>query len=169
MKTSLILLGLGLALFIPLASAHELQTDGSMGAVMHIDPNDNPGTNATSTFELIFQGDAPDLTKCDCHVVLKDATSTIYFAKVGDPDLEVTPKNMTFAYRFPVLGAYSLTVMGTDPKPFSLTYNISVATPDGSPDDDGGTMQMSPLVHSIHLGLFALMIGGAVYIILRKE
>ena len=48
-------LGLSAALGVYSVSAHVLKTDGTTGATLHIEPNDNPGTNATSTISLFFQ------------------------------------------------------------------------------------------------------------------
>lgn len=109
-------------------SAHELETDGQIGAVLHIDPADSPraGQQANLFFDLKDKQGKFSLEQCDCKVVVQQNGEELY---------SVSPTSvsgvLTTAYTFPSKGVYQLQLQG---KPlqkdsfaaFTLTYDISI-------------------------------------------
>jgi hypothetical protein len=111
-----------LLLLLP-ATAHELQTDGDVGALMHIQPDDNPRAKVFTTawFGLVQRGGTPiPLSQCACSL-------QIY---VGEPQPGqkpvLTPKlqerkvqdgigsqtKLTAQLKFPRTGAYTMVLAG---------------------------------------------------------
>lgn len=121
------------------AVAHNIQTDGTVGATFHIEPDHNPraGEPTTAWFALTKAGgEAIPLAQCDCRLAVYD--------RAADPDTPVlTPPLEAIAaeqYRdipgaeivFPQAGIYELEISGS-PKaeaefePFALTYSVTVS------------------------------------------
>jgi hypothetical protein len=115
------------------ASAHVLKSDGSIGAVIHIEPDDDPiiGEDATFFFEFKDKDNKFGLSRCDCSFSIFDGNERVFsesFAKAsGSGDLS-SPE---FTYIFPKKGVYTLTVIGKplsdqDFKNFTLEYDLRV-------------------------------------------
>ncbi len=113
--------------------AHVLQTDGNIGAVLHIEPDDDPivGQPAQLLFDMRdktgrFQGQS-----CDCEVVITEAGKQIYsqtlYAQTPNPALN----NPVLTFTFPQKDVYQIQVVGKPTKnhvfqPFTLSYSIRV-------------------------------------------
>jgi hypothetical protein len=128
-----------LASFTPAAIAHNIQTDGTVGATFHIEPDHNPhaGEPATAWFALTQSGGEPlPLAQCDCRLAV--------YNRATNPDTPVlTPPLIAIAaeqYRdipgaeivFPQAGIYELEISGSPKpganfKPFSLAYSVTVS------------------------------------------
>ena len=120
------------ALVINPASAHELESDTTIGAVLHIQPNDSPVVGEETTYRLAFTDTANklDLNACDCSVEIKFEGNTIETrALTASSKLESTD-----TYIFKEAGLYTLIATGK-PKAldtfgeFTLTYPIRVTSP----------------------------------------
>lgn len=128
-----------LACFTPSAVAHNIQTDGTVGATFHIEPDHNPraGEPATAWFALTKSGgESLPLAQCDCRLQV--------YNRAANADTPVlTPPLKAIAaeqYRdipgaeivFPQAGIYELEISGA-PKagaefePFSLTYSVTIS------------------------------------------
>jgi hypothetical protein len=137
-----LLLVLVLVLFPGLASAHVLQTDGNIGAVLHIDPSDDPVATQSSGFYFDFQDKSGkfQLTNCSCTVVIHQGDQQLDSEQLSLASLTTA----SFTYTFPAKGVYQVHVIGvpktTDAfQPFSLVYTIRVErdtgdTKSGVPD-----------------------------------
>lgn len=121
------------------AVAHNIQTDGTVGATFHIEPDHNPraGEPTTAWFALTQAGgEAIPLAQCDCRLAVYD--------RATEPDTPVlTPPLEAIAaeqYRdipgaeivFPQAGIYELEISGSpkaeaDFEPFALTYSVTVS------------------------------------------
>lgn len=120
-----------------IASAHVLKTDGDIGVVLHINPDDNPVSGQATQYELSFQQATRQfrLAQCLCRITfLKDSTvlATNTLAATSDQVSEDT-------YIFPKAGVYTLRVTGEPKQPgdfqkFSLDYIVRVS-------GDGATSQ----------------------------
>jgi hypothetical protein len=143
------------------ASAHILVTDQGVGAVFHVDPNDAPTPDATSTVSAIFQSESFDLSTCNCDLSLSKDGRLIFDKQLTDPLFKVTPHNVTFHYMFPSAGAYSVAIAGED---FRLVYNFEVR-----PDPTKQVSEMSSRTHILHLVLFAVAIAYGGYILLSDR
>lgn len=131
-------------------SAHSLVTDGTIGAIIHVDPDDDPVIGQPAGLHFTFQDTAErfQLASCRCSAVVKrdgkELTSQLL--------VQSADNSGGLQYTFPEKGVYSVQVLGV-PKtpdafqPFSLTYDIRV--------EREGTSQRSPWLWP------ALLIGGA--------
>jgi len=114
------------------ASAHELESDTTVGAVLHIQPDDNPMVNTQITYVLAFTDTANklDLKACDCTVAIQRDGTTIQTQPL-DASAKLTSTN---TYTFTEPGAYTIRVTG-EPKThdafseFNLSYPIRVTEP----------------------------------------
>ncbi|HRH31119.1 MAG TPA: hypothetical protein PK950_00435 [Candidatus Paceibacterota bacterium] len=112
------------------ASAHVLKTDGTMGAILHIDPNDSPvaGEPASIFFDLKDSANIFAVENCVCVVSVLQS---------GESILEKTVTRIApVTYTFPERSIYTVQFSGT-PKagegaatfePFVLSYDIRVDT-----------------------------------------
>lgn len=113
--------------------AHILKTNGSVGAVMHITPDDDPIAGEESSFFFEFK-DKENKFKpnaCDCTITISQSGKEILrqplFANNSDPSLT----NASLSFTFPVRDVYTITIFG---KPltqnafteFTLTYDLRV-------------------------------------------
>lgn len=96
------------------AYAHILLTDGSIGAVVHVNPEDDPviGQPASFFFEFKDKTNKFSPADCDCQYSLaqngKVLTSGNLFADTETPSLD----NASFNYSFPEKGVYSIIITG---------------------------------------------------------
>ncbi len=113
--------------------AHVLKTGGTIGAVMHVDPDDDPIAGSKSTFYLDFK-DTTNRFKpeqCDCTLSIFQNGKEIYSQDLFENTNSPTLTSVAVVYTFPTRGEYTLKVSGKPYtagtfKPFSLTYDIDV-------------------------------------------
>ena len=128
-------LAIGLAVFgaviaIPgIASAHVLKIDGTIGAVLLINPDDNPVSGDMTDYVLSFhdyQGHF-SLPRCNCAVTVILQGKTIATEPLAVSSTEVSENH----YRFGRPGVYTMRFTG-QPKtpgafqPFMLNYEVRV-------------------------------------------
>lgn len=106
-------------------SAHVLSTDGSIGAVLHITPDDDPmvGVPAYFYFEFKDKEDKFDESICTC-------VATIF--QNGQKIDNILLTNSSFSYTFPQKDIYTIKVSGSTTvansfQPFALTYDVRVS------------------------------------------
>jgi hypothetical protein len=122
--------------FLPeLASAHVLKTDGTIGAVLHILPDDNPESGKATTYELEFSDTLGQFTisKCLCNAALTIGTKVVS----GTTLHESGPLSSVNNIAFPTANVYTLRVTGTPKKagefePFELDYIVRVEAGTGA-------------------------------------
>lgn len=161
MRLLIVTLLLGLGLVSPI-NAHVLKTNGTIGAVIHIDPEDNPIVGQAATFYLSFKDTAErfQLANCTCQArILRNgqpiATETISSG--------LKPNEGTFQFTFPERAVYQVEVAGTPNDrgafdAFTFRYDLRVErTAQPSSGDD-------TLFHTIHYSVIiaAMLIAGAV-------
>lgn len=138
--------------FIPLSgvSAHVLESSGSVGAVMHISPDDDPvaGSRSDFFFEFKDKKNKFDPKNCNCTVAIIENGKEIFneslFSNSESPSLD----NASFSFTFPQRDVYEVRVIG---KPsvgnsfdsFTLTYNIRVERVSANLGNDGSAAQDS--------------------------
>ncbi len=120
-----ILTTLYLLLNTPLVSAHVLETDNTVGAVIHIDPGDEPIAKQPSAifFEFKDKEDIFNVDQCNCTVSILKGGSVVYTILIESPQL---------TYTFPEKGDYQIKVAGKPIEedtflPFDLVYDVQVA------------------------------------------
>ncbi len=127
----------GISMFIVLpkgVDAHILRTDGSIGAVLHIDPEDDPIAKEQSYFFFEFKDKknklAPD--NCDCTASILEDGKEIYSQPLYQNNQNPSLSNASFSYTFPERNVYIVKVVGkptvsNEFQPFTLTYDIRVS------------------------------------------
>jgi hypothetical protein len=113
-------------------AAHEIEGEGSVKALLHIDPSDSPVAGDVSTLSLQFtdKEERFNLKECDCVLSIQHSGKTIFTKQLSD-DPRPSIFNTDFDYTFPERGEYVVTVAGEPKKEdafdeFSLTYNVKV-------------------------------------------
>lgn len=140
------------------SEAHVLKTDGTIGAVLHIDPNDEPVAGLPSSFFLEFKDTDGKFSSqnCDCHATIYESGKLIY----SQPIFQNSDEG-GFSYTFPQKDVYIVTVNGkpkdgTGFTPFTLTYDIRVAK-------DGNVAKNSTSFASwLPTHMYALLFGGII-------
>lgn len=159
--------------FLPtIATAHVLQTDGTIGAVMHIDPNDAPVTGSLSTFIFEFKDQANKFTLSDCTCtvsVIEDKTQALPEKEtVYTTSLTTRP---LFTYTFIDSAVYMIEIQGKSMTnsftPFTLTYPIRVEQ--GTLTTTASTLTGTILYHIIHYGIFILGFVVLSWLVLREK
>jgi|GEM_PF-785460 len=158
-------LGLGLAALLalaPLASAHVLETDGSIGAIMHVDPDDDPiaGQPAKFYFEFKDKDNKFSFQNCDCSATITRNTQQVFSAPLP-PD--------GFSYTFPERDVYVLDITG-QPKQagqfqsFRLEYTLRISRT--APANSQGSGSLPWGEHTLHYILFGagFLVIGALYL-----
>jgi hypothetical protein len=120
------------------AEAHVLQTDHSIGAVLHISPDDDPKAGEQSGFFFEFK-DKENKFKpenCNCTFTIlsqgKELFSQPLFQDNSDPNLS----NASLFYTFSNPDIYQIRVTGKPSTPgafneFTLIYDVRVEVKDG--------------------------------------
>jgi hypothetical protein len=124
---------------LPPAFAHNIKTDGDVGATFHIEPNHNPraGESSRAWFVLTRKGGKQiSLAECNCQLRVYPQSSQQKNAKVLKPPLKAVSAEQ---YRdipgadiiFPSAGIYELEISGTPKaggsfKSFKIDYTVTV-------------------------------------------
>lgn len=132
------------------ALAHVLKTDGSIGAVMHTDPDDNPVAKDATGIFFDFQDKQNKfkIENCNCIISIIEDGKEIFSQNLTQPAI---------SYTFPDKNLYQIKVVGkpnseNDFQTFSLVYDISVAKESANPsnlDNPPTTSWFS--THIVHL------------------
>lgn len=172
-KTIYLLLASCFLILASPVSAHVLESNGSIGAVMHISPDDDPVAGQPSGFFFEFKDKDGKFKPKDCECVVSilqgntEMFSQQLFQNSTDPSLE----NASFTYTFPEKNVYTVKIVGKPNssdafQPFTLKYDIRVsreATIDqqNSPNDDSFVEWFKG--HTLHL-IAAFMVLGIVIV-----
>jgi hypothetical protein len=148
--SNLVFAALGLGLIVPAVlhsaiapqpvTAHEVETSGNVGAIIHIEPNDRPraGTPSLVWFALVKRGGQPiSLSDCNCAVSVYAQPRQSGDRPIQQPALRAASaegrSNLPSAtVTFPRAGTYDVVLRGS-PKtagaftPFQLSYTVTVA------------------------------------------
>ena len=111
------------------ASAHVLKVDGNIGAVLHINPDDNPTTGDSTDYIMSFDDDTGrfSLAKCNCNVSIIENGKTIATKPLVVSNNEVSENHYTFVKP----DVYDMHFTGTPRTPdafqsFTLDYEVRV-------------------------------------------
>ena len=117
--------------FAGTAQAHVLESDGTVGAVLHILPDDNPVSGTPVVYELAFQDttDRLSLSDCDCSVRVAKDDKTIATQSLRAKTALQSSNTITY----PSAGVYELAITGTPLTPkafdaFSLSFTVRVTS-----------------------------------------
>lgn len=120
-----------LLILLPLpVFAHQLVTDGSIGVVLHVDPDDDPIANQNATFHFDFQDreNKFQLDHCQCTVVVMQDGKELASAPLTPATLSIA----SYSYTFLAKGVYAIEVIGVPQpgdafQPFTVRYSQRVA------------------------------------------
>lgn len=153
--------------FPTVISAHILQTDGTIGAVLHINPDDDPIANQQAGFFFEFKDTANKFTpdNCDCTFVVLENGKQIYSQPLFQNNEKPSLTNASVFFTFPEKNVYQVQIIGKPNRPnvfqtFTLTYDIRV-------DRDNKTNQPNQNSWlSEHTGHLLVGIGMLIFVII---
>jgi hypothetical protein len=133
----------------PASFAHNIETDGDVGATFHLEPNHNPksGEPATVWFALTRNGGEPiPLSDCDCTLSIvntQDEAKTIEAPELTAIDVETYTDIPSAEVVFPEAGLYAVKLSGTPSataaetfEAFELSYDVTARPGDATDDAD---------------------------------
>jgi hypothetical protein len=151
-------------LFTPKAFAHILVTDRNIGAVLHIDPEDDPIVKQQAGFFFEFK-DRDNKFKpqnCDCTFKVLQANKEIYSTPLFGNNDKPSLDNASVFYTFPEKNVYKIQVIGkpTDNSftPFTLSYDIRVEREAGQSTSSSQNWFVSHILHFIVGGIIVMFI-----------
>ena len=135
MFKKLIIIIFTILLFTSIIHAHVLDANGNVGAVMHIDSDDDPiaGQPAIFYFEFKDKTNKLDFSKCSCKLAISNTDNEVLYR--DNLPLNSNNANLStpsFEFVFPKRDVYNLTITG-DPinnalfTHFQLSYDIRVS------------------------------------------
>lgn len=118
--------------FPHLVSAHELATDKTFGALMHIEPDDDPqiGKQSSFLFDLTDTKHPFSEQNCFCTFAIYNGSKLLYSEQILS--VSVAGNHATYAsfYTFTNRGQYTIVFSGkakdNSYTPFHLTYTVEV-------------------------------------------
>ncbi len=144
------------------ASAHTLKYDGSIGAVLHVDPEDDPiiGEPANFFFEFKDKNGNFKPSNCSCLVAITRENQELFSQQLETSSEEPSLNSASFSFTFPEKGVYKLTLTGTPNgdssfSDFKLIYDIRVAR-QGTASDGSSFIEQN--LHFILLGIILLVL-----------
>ncbi len=156
----------------PYVRAHTLETDGTIGAVLHVEPQDEPvvGQKATVFLDVKDTANKLLLSTCDCRVKITYKNSVIFSLALFPKDPKTT--SLTFPFIFPEDGRYVVQLAGK-PKldgtfqPFTLSYEVQTAK---EVPPTNSLWKSSTTIHIIHAGaIVAIFLGFLIYYLLVEK
>lgn len=113
--------------------AHVLKTNNSIGAVLHIAPDDDPVAGDESNFFIEFKDKEDKFTPqtCECTVKIFKKGEEIFSQPLFQNAINPSSNEAVFSFTFPDKDIYTLKVQGTPINssftPFTLSYDIRVS------------------------------------------
>lgn len=121
--------------------AHVLESTDTVGAVLHISPNDDPiaGTQTELLFEVNDISKTFDPTKCNCVVMIQKGESIVSATLLSGYNTSGDSSTLKFTVVFPEMDVYSVSLIANpfdnrDFIPFQLNYEVRVARQESTPD-----------------------------------
>ncbi len=118
----------------PKIGAHVLEKNNSIGAVLHIDPEDDPVAGQQSGFFFEFKDTQNSFRPedCICTVSVLADQKEIYSQPLFENEDKPSLTNASFFYTFPEKNIYKIRIVGKPKtqnafKPFTLSYDVRVA------------------------------------------
>lgn len=121
------------------AVAHILESNGSVGAVLHIDPEDDPIAGKPSSLFFEFKDTIQKFTpqNCTCTFSILENGKQIFTEPLFQDNQDPSLTSASVSYTFPQKDVYQIKIVGkpsipNDFQPFILSYDIRVAREDNS-------------------------------------
>ena len=166
MKISIVIstfVGLLMAFAPMTASAHIVKTDGTIGALLHIYPDDDPIAGQPAIMNFAFTGRTSHLklAQCDCVLIVNEAGREILRQTVA-PGAKNGNSAITIKYAFPKRDVYTVTLQGRPTggatfQSFKLDYDIRVQREAVEPESSDAVRLASFSLLGIALGVAAVL------------
>jgi len=168
MKKPFIIFAIMFALLLSTRSveAHFLATEGNIGAVLHVDPNDEPiaGDQASFFFEFKDKENKFKPQNCDCTFEIDENGKKIYTQPLFQNNTNPGLSNASVFYTFPQRDVYQIKVVGKPLtpnvfQPFILTWNFRIDQQSSSQTvstQNSSNFFSTHLVHFLALGIFCI-------------
>jgi sulfoxide reductase heme-binding subunit YedZ len=150
MKKNLILFFIFFVSLIPCVNAHTLRVDGSIGVLMHADPNDAPVAGQVTSFFVSIQDNSGkfNISACNCTLAIeKDSMVVAAFPIISNGF------HQQIEYSFPAPGIYKVIVAGrpTNAGEFqsfktTFEYYVSGSLKAGNEPDDNPLQDYFPYI-----------------------
>ncbi|HVZ58927.1 MAG TPA: hypothetical protein VG935_04215 [Patescibacteria group bacterium] len=153
------------------ALAHVLITDGTIGAVIHIDPEDDPIVGQVASFFFDFKDKTGrfDPKICNCTFKILEAGKEIYSQDLFQNSSQPSLSNASVFYTFPRRDVYTVEVIGHPQTPhafqdFTLKDDIRVSRTASipSPAQSSNWLKNNLFYLGILLALVIIIIGGMI-------
>lgn len=165
--TILILFGLSGLLPLPVF-AHVVKSDGTVGAVIHIDPEDDPVAGGENTIYLEFKDTTGkfNLPDCDCKLTISKDSQEVSSQSFSSTS-ESEPLSAVIPFVFPEKGIYEVKISGasktSDFPNFVFTYDVRVARDNNSTPAPKESWFSEHVIHLIgSFGIVAFFIGALI-------
>lgn len=177
LKKIIFILFLFIILFVRPVSAHFLEHDGTIGAVLHIDPDDDPIVQESTNFFFEIK-DTTNRFKprdCDCQVSILEKGKSIFSQALFNNNPNPSLENAGFNYTFLQKDVYLVQLTGkpysysaNSFQPFTLSWSIRVARENSNQRSNAALTFISG--HIIHIiGAFGIGILFVVLLIIQHN
>jgi hypothetical protein len=148
--------------------AHFLATDKNIGAVLHVDPNDEPiaGSQASFFFEFKDKENKFNPQNCDCTFFISENEKVIFSQALFQNNSSPNLTNASVFYTFPQIDVYEVKVVGKPLtpnafQPFTLTWNFRVdqqanANEQTISEQNSSNFFSTHLIHFWTIGIFII-------------
>ena len=117
------------------AQAHQVQTGETVGATLHLEPNDTPRAQEDTLIWLALTrrgGRVIPLEDCDCTLRIYQGNTMLAQPYLQPISVEGYPDIPSATFLFPTVGTYTIVLEGrpvneAEFEPFELAYNVTVA------------------------------------------
>lgn len=158
-----------------LAEAHFLATDGSIGAILHVDPNDSPvaGSPASFFFEFKDKQNKFKPENCNCAFEIDANGKTIFYQNLFQNNSNPSLSNASVFYTFPTINVYEIKVIGNPVtphafQPFTLVWYFRVDQQANQNNNSFANFFSTHLVHIIPIVIIVLGFAFYVYTNMNK-
>lgn len=156
-------------------SAHVLEKSGTVGGIIHIDPDDDPIVGQISTIIIELKDTSGQLSRdrCICTFQIRSSGKILYEQPLFQNVTETEPRNVVISYTFPRRDIYELQVKGIPTNgggfsEFTLDYSIRVSREisEKAPLRENVSFLSTHIPHIVGVGIIIVFIIGA---LLRKR
>lgn len=172
MKIYFFLFALLVAFITPASvSGHVLKTDGSIGAVLHVSPEDDPVVGEEASFFFEFKDKENKFTPsaCVCTVHIVKGEQVVFSDQLFNNAFPDGLNSPVLNFAFPERGIYTVSVSGKPVttgafKEFTLRYDVRVSRGQANTAENTGSSGSSG--HTLHFillgGVFVVFFGLAI-------
>ncbi len=165
-RVAVIILLIIYALFSPVKIfAHVLESNGSVGAVLHITPEDDPIAGEQSGFFFEFKDKENKFNPkdCDCNIYILQNGKEIYSSNLFQGNTDPSLDNASLFYTFPKKDVYKIKIIGSPIskdkfQKFTLEYDIRVSRINTT-QTDPKEIENKPIALYILIGVGLFIIG----------